>query len=178
MAEEAKDNKKNIIIWTCAALAAVIVIIVAIIFATRNTGINDSYFVSDGTKYVLTLESNDISMEDEQYDPIKAHLVYLYSGDNITDLKAYYEYADNSAAKAAYDYFKEHIDEEDDNYKDISVNGKYVVLAAADSQYKELTTNDVKEQIEFMEMIRNMGQGDDYEVEETEDTETTEDAEE
>ncbi len=154
MANKAKKNNKNLIIGICVAAIVVIAIVVAVVLITRGAAgpnqLGDSYFVSDGSKYVLTLETE----EDEEYAPIKSHMIYFYSGDEITGMKIYYEYADESAAKAALDYYKDNFSESD--YKDISVEGKYLVFTSNESDYEGLTASDVKQQIEFMEMLKNM----------------------
>ena len=170
MAKQTKENKKNLIIGLCIAAAVILLIVVTILLVLRNNQtLNDSYFVSDDTKYVLTLNTEDVSMDDEQYNPIKTHLVYTYSGDNITGLKAYYEYKDNDTAKLAADYLKEsYVEEEAKNQ--ISIDGKYVIFTASEEEYKDLTASDVKQQIELMELIKNMGNGDETEEEIVEDT--------
>ena len=152
MANKAKNNK-NLIIGICAAILVVVVVVVAIVLATRggSTQLSDSYFVSDDTKYVLTLETND---SEEEYAPAKTHMVYFYSEDDVTGMKAYYEFADEAAAKAAFDYYKEAMEGED--YEDISIDGKYIVITSKESAYEGLTASDVKQQIEFMEMLKNM----------------------
>lgn len=163
-----KSNKKNlIIVGICAAVAVVIIVVVAIILANHR-GLNDGFFSSDGTKYVLNLGSGDVSFEESEYDPVKTHLVYFYSGDEITDLKAYYEYTDNSAAQAAAEYLKENYDEAEADK--IAVEGKFVIFTAPESEYQDLTASAVKEQIEFMEAIRNMN----IEASTKENTDTTE----
>lgn len=169
MVNKAKKDNKNLIIGICAAVVVVIVVVVAIILATRggSAQLNDSYFVSDDTKYVLTLETEN---SEEEYTPVKTHMAYFYSGDDVTDMKVYYEFTDEAAAKAALDYYKESMEGED--YKDIALNGKYIVVASNESAYEDLTANDVKQQIEFMEMLKNMdlsNQTDDADVEVEED---------
>ena len=62
MAEETsnatpKSNKKTIIICIAAAVV-VVAIVVAAILLSRN-GLGDNYFVSDGSKYVLTLDDEE-----------------------------------------------------------------------------------------------------------------------
>lgn len=178
MAENAK-NKKGLIIGICAAVVVVVAIVVGIVFAVRNGagGLNDAYFQSDGTKYVLTLESDEMSFDDEEYTPLKTHLVYTYSGDEITGLMGYYEYENDDAAKAAYNYL---LESQSDDYKSISLDGKYVVIEADESEYEDLTAEDVKQQIEFMEMMRNMNtdSSESTETDEVVEEETTEEVQE
>lgn len=152
---KSKGNNKNLIIGICCAVVVVVVIVVAIVLAvTSGNRLGDAYFVSDDTKYVLTVESDDmvIDEEEEAYAPVKTHLVYTYSGDEITGLKAYYEYADNASAKAAYDYILSSGEETGE----VAIDGKYVIITAAPEEYEGLTASDVKQQVEFMEMMKNM----------------------
>ena len=185
-----KKNNKNLIIGICAAVAVVVAAIIAIVVVNLNSGISESYFVSDDTKYVLTLDAGQLSFEDEEQEinPVKAHFVYNYSGDEITGLTAYYEFADAETAKKALDLYNKELKEAEESeksegddmvgYKDASVKGKYLVLTANESQYKDITVSDVKQQIEFMEMLKQMNEQDNSNNEESKDTEEAGDAEE
>ncbi|MDO4399139.1 MAG: hypothetical protein Q4C24_02500 [Candidatus Saccharibacteria bacterium] len=160
MAEKAKKNNKNLIIGICATVLVIGVVAVAIFFATRggSTTLNDAYFVSDDTKYVLTVDSDQTDSEDETLTPIKTHIVYNYSGDSITGMTTYMEFADAATAKSALEIYKNA--EDQTGVKNISVNGKYVVVEMTEDQYAEMTASDVKQQIEFMEMLKNMNLND------------------
>ena len=176
MAKKSKKVNKNLIIGICVAAVVVIAIIITVILVNKNTGLNDKYFVSDDTKYVLTLEDSTISTDEgeEAYNPIKTHLVYFYSGDEITGLKAYYEYPDTAAAKAALEYLKSNYEDEQKNL--VTIDGKYVIYNAPASEYEELTASEVKEQIEFMELLKNLNSDEDTsEEEDSEDEEIIED---
>ena len=175
MAEESKNNK-GLITGICAAVVVVIIIIVAIVLGARGGGLNDSYFVSDGSKYVLNLDADDIAFDEEEYAPIKTHLVYTYEGDKVTSLKAYYEYETAEAAQAAYSYINE---TQADAYKSITVDGKYVVLEANEEDYADVSPDDVKQQIEFMEALKDMDLSEDEdETKEEVEEETSEEEEE
>lgn len=166
MAEKSTKNNKNLIIGICAAVVVIVVIIIAVVLATGGGkggvigGLNDSYFVSDDTKYVLTLDADDMYIEDTDYAPLKSHLVYTYSGDEVTGLKAYYEYADASAASAAYEFYQAN---NDGSFKEVALDGKYLILTANEEEYEGLTASDVKQQIEFMQMLNNMDLDEDEE---------------
>ena len=167
-------NNKNLIIAICAAVVAIVIVavVVVILVTGKNKGgvpiggLNDAYFTSDDTKYVLNMDAEDMYIEDEAYAPLKSHLVYTYSGDKITGLKAYYEYADASAASTAYDFYQAN---NDGTFKEVALDGKYLILTANAEEYENLTPEDVKQQIEFMEMLNNM---------DTEETESIEGVEE
>ena len=170
MANKAKKNNKNLIIGICAAVVVVVVIIVAIVLAGSGNKLNDQFFVSDNTKYVLTMDAEDMGMDGEEYSPSKVHIVYFYSGDEVTDLKSYYEYADEASAKSAFEAFKE-LGDDESNY---TVEGKYIILTADKEEYEDLTASDVKQQIEFMNSLEDMDLED---TDDTEEVEVSEDAE-
>ena len=68
MAEKAKKNNKNLIIGICAGVLVIAVVIVAVIFATKSS-LNDAYFVSDDSKYVLTVDRDILETEDKENSP-------------------------------------------------------------------------------------------------------------
>lgn len=178
MADKSKKENKNLIVGgICAVVAIVVVVIIAVVVATTGSGkLGDSYFVSDGEKYVLTLDTDDMELSetDTEYVPTKAHIVYYYSGDEITGAKAYYEYKDAETAKAALAEMKEQSGED---LGEITMEGKYVIVVVDASEYEGMTASDVKSQIEFMEALKNLDYSED-EVEEVEETDTTDETEE
>ena len=118
---------------------------------SNNTEINDDYFVSDGTKYVLTIESDDPDLDSDEIVAIRTHFVYTYSGEKITGEKTYSEFKDADTAKRAYDS----LEESSEDLTNISVNGKYIIVTAEPDEYEGMTASDVKAQIEFMESLAN-----------------------
>ena len=114
--------------------------------------IDDSYFVSDDKKYVLTLESE--LMDDEETNstnPIRTHMVYYYLGDKITGMKTIGEFVDADNARKAFDEIKE--SDEDMTY--YRLKDKYIIVTGTADQYEGMTVSDVKEQIDFMESLKN-----------------------
>ncbi|MBQ3470498.1 hypothetical protein IJH23_02195 [Candidatus Saccharibacteria bacterium] len=162
MAEDVKKNNKGLIVGICCGVVALIVAVVLIvIFVVKpgglGGGLSDAYFVSDDTKYVLTLESEQASFEEEEYAPVKSHMVYYYSGEKITGMSVFYEYADEAAAKLAYDHIG---DEAKAEAAEIKLQGKYVEIIMKEESYSDVTAEEVKQQIEFMEMLKNMNYDD------------------
>ena len=153
MAEKAKKNNKNLIIGICTGVLIIAVVIVAVIFATKSS-LNDSYFVSDGSKYVLTVDRDMLETEDKENSPIKTHIVYYYSGDTITGVTTYMEFDNDATAKAALDLYK---NADQTGVKSLKTDGKYLVVEMTEDQYKDLTVSDVKQQVEFMEMLKKSG---------------------
>ena len=140
-----KDNKSVIVGGICIAMVIIAIIIVAAVVAINTNKLGDSYFVSDNNKYVLTMEYDGSEEEDNAYAPLKSHLVYAYSGDEITGVKAYYEFADEATAKKAYDFYSEN---NDGAYKSVALEGKYVILEANESVYEDMSASDVKTYID------------------------------
>ena len=76
-------NKKNLIYGIIGGIAAVAVIAVIIVVIVLNSkpALNDDFFKSDGSKYVLTVdfrEGQDESEGTDELAPIKSHAVYRY----------------------------------------------------------------------------------------------------
>lgn len=156
------NNNKGLIIGICAAVVAVIAIVVGIVLANNHPALNDDYFVSDDTKYVISMDGDEITADDE-YSPVKTHMVYFYSGDEITGLKMYYEFADEATAKAAYETYRAELPDE---YTDIAVDGKYLILTADASQYEGTSADDIKQTVEFLNTLNGMDLDDTSEDEE------------
>ena len=149
---DAKSQKNNASKFALfgIGIAAVVAIIVGIVVAVKsNPTINDAYFVSDGSKYVINM---DMDGESSNEGIVGMHIVYYYSGDTVTGAKSFYEFKDEATAKAAYDELKNASDEDAGSY---SLNGKYIVLAADDDTVKNLTVDEVKSQVEFYENLKN-----------------------
>ena len=156
--EEGRKKKvnKNLITAICGVVAAVVLIIVLVVFFGRGgQELDESYFVSDGSKLVLTIESDPSMSSGDEQEPINSHLVYSYSGETVTDLKVYYQYENPVKAKNAYDTLHA---SNNGQYKDVQLNGRYVVLVAQESEYNYLKASDVKQQIDFMESMKGMSQ--------------------
>ena len=143
MAEEItvkRVNKKLIYIISGAvvALLAAIIIVVCII---NNKKIDDSFFVSDGSKYVLNTEDNS-------YGAVKNHIVVFYNkDDSISKVEAYLEFPDASNANEAYNSLQDYYNQEDmKEYKpDFRLEGKYVVNKYKASDYEGMTASQMKE---------------------------------
>lgn len=157
--KKAKKNNKNMIIGVCVAVAIVVVIIITAFAVGAGNKLNDSYFVSDDTKYVLTMEGDELGAgitegDGSEVTPVKTHIVYTYSGDEITGAFFYLEYADEAQAKTAYENYQDEWKEE--GIKDFKTNGKYLVIEMEASQYEGKTASDVKQEFELYESLKNM----------------------
>jgi len=176
MAEKAKESKKNdktgLITGICATIAvAIVIIITVIIVINTNRKLTESYFVSDDSKYVLTFGSEDMIENEDGTKPEKVHVVYNYSGDKITGITSYYLYPNKETAEKA---FKTYNDAKEDRFKDVSLDGNYVIIASLDSDYENLTTEDIKQYLEAMQNTNSEGTTSEEVIETTETTEGAE----
>lgn len=170
----AKRYNNNQILMACGAVAIVVVVIVAIILATiGNREPDAAFFNSDETKYVINIDNyNDDGAA--EYSPIKTHMVYYYSGDDVTDVKVYYEFEDQDKAKKAFEASKKA--GEYNNTEKTEVIGKFVVITNKPSTFTNLKASYIKQQIEIMESLESETPDDEGTVIIEEDTESTEES--
>lgn len=151
----ASKNTSKFVILGIAAATIIAVIIAIIVAVNASPTINDDYFVSDGSKYVLNIDGEGGD------GAVAVHVVYYYSGDSITDVKSFYEFTDEETAKTAYNELMESNDKDDASA--FSLNGKYIVLAASDDEVKKMTIENVKSQIELYESFKDLDDSEDEE---------------
>lgn len=137
----------------CILLAIAFVACVCItIFRIIHPPLNEDFFKSDdSTKTVISLESE--RAEGDTTSSVRTQLVYTYNGDEVTGLKTYFEYPSEEAAAAAIDSLKTQPE-----FEGAVLEGKYIIVAAPEDQYKGLTTSDVKQQAEAIKDYQNSKQ--------------------
>ena len=146
-----KKDSKNLITGIVAAVVAVALIaVIVVVVVMSSKKLDDSFFVSDDTKYVLTLSSSDgiFSLDVDKYTPEKAHIVYFYSGDEITGVNVYYEYESDAVAKDAVEYFNGQ-DIVESEIEKIETDGKYVVVKATSEVYEGMTAEDASNKLKL-----------------------------
>ena len=154
MVEKSKSKGKlniRMIIVSLVLLVAVIIVSILLKNYGRET-LNDSYFVSDANKIVMTLDGADVPpiAEEVDYTPAKVHTVYYYVGDNVNGAKVFYEYDNADEAKAVYE--KTSLDDKD-WATGKSLDGKYVVFQYDSSLLKAFTPEQIRESIENVESV-------------------------
>lgn len=142
-----KDNKKLLTVGICALLTIISLIIIAIIINYKPST-NKSLFTSDNTKYVVTLEGNEISFGENLTRPTKVYAIYYYKNNTITNLETYYVFNQKSDAKAAYNYFNK---DDSSDYKSITLDGNNLIITANKSEYQDKTPSEIRNYIEFLE---------------------------
>ena len=136
------------IVCLCVAIIAIIVVAAAI--ALKSQVLSDDFFVSDSTKYVLNIPAD----ENEQ-GAVATHVVYYYKDDTVTGAEYYYEFKDNESAKSFYELMSELTSSGEDGVSNYRLKGKYVIMAADESEYADMTASDIKSYVEFYEQILN-----------------------
>ena len=140
MAKKAKAKSKrnnaknnNLMMWVFVVLFLLIVISIAVILTLNNANpnLNDDFFVSDGSKYVVAADIDNYG--DDRI--VAAYDVYYHNNGTITGHEAYYEFVDEEMAQVALPSYQANKDEEVDK---IELNGKYIVLTATPKQYEGL----------------------------------------
>ncbi|MBQ6375421.1 hypothetical protein IJJ37_00590 [Candidatus Saccharibacteria bacterium] len=133
-------------IATIVVMLIVVVVILAVV--SRQEPISEGYFRSDDTKLVLSLTPEVSAFElNEEYEPEVTRIVYFYDGNKVTGAKIYFEYADEEAARKAYD----NTSMEGKTWATSRrLNGRYIVYSVKAEQYKDLTAEQVRENIAGM----------------------------
>lgn len=132
---------KHIKVISILLFFIVVVIIIAVIITTPKINY-ESYFVTDDSKDVITLE---VSEEDAaRTNLIRSHIVYTYDNDKITSLKTYYEYDNNESAKKSIGGIRN----ANQNAESIIIDDNYIIVAASRDQYENLAPKDIKQQAE------------------------------
>ncbi len=140
-------EKKRIIngktVFSVFIVLLLIAVVTTLFFMNRVT-YDDDYFVTDDTKIVLSMDAKTTGFEDSKYVPPITHVVYYYSGDEITGVKVFYEYKDNEVARKANE--KISMDGKDwANSK--ALNGKYIIFSMNKDEYEGVTATDTRESV-------------------------------
>lgn len=153
MVDKKKERgiSRGTVISIVAAIVGTVLLAVIAIIVNRQEPIPDDYFQSDGTKLVLALTPEMSAFEEnEEYEPEMTYLVYYYEGNEITNAKVYFEYADDAAARTADANISL-------NDKDWAAgrrrNGRYIVFSVKKEQYENLTKPEVEENIKSLEAV-------------------------
>ena len=104
----------------------------------KSNSEDDIELYSDDTKIVFATENGMI--------------VFYYEDDRITAYHAYLNYNDSTTAKYALDILKMSNDETIEN---AYVKGKYVVLEYKESEYENMSLEDVKLTYSYLKEIKN-----------------------
>lgn len=150
MTKQNKHKRNGIIAICIGTLAIIAIIITVVVLAVNRSNIDESYFVDSDDKYVYTYKEGEF-VDDDNTGIDTIHNVYYYSGDNITGSKTFYKYKSTNEAKTAYDKFVEEKESGDENtFKNVELDGDYVIITYDESTYEGLTAEDIKSQFEFM----------------------------
>lgn len=140
------ERRRNVALAVIVGVVILIMVCIVAVFASADNldTIDDSYFVSDDRKIVLTMGAEISSLEEGEYEPSIIHVVYYCSGDKIVDAKVFFEYDEVAEAQEAFD----NIDVDDKTW---AVNKKlsrdYVIFEADKSQYEGLMAKQIRNMV-------------------------------
>lgn len=141
--------KRKYLLLCIALMVFVIIITISLLYALTPKPVDDSYFISDESKDVITLEVDKANSATT--DLLRTHIVYIYENDRVKSLKTYYEYENNELASQAL----ENIKEINKNAVDVYLDGKYIVVVSAEKQYENLNPSDIKQQAEAIKTYQD-----------------------
>lgn len=145
-----KQKKIDYKTWILVGLSVIgLVLIIAVILSfTQNEKIESSYFHDDEGKIVLTMEREMAALDDSKYEPWITHVVYYHDGSKVTNVRAFYEYSTEEEAKEAF--LNLSLGDFADSKK---INGRFVIFQVKDTQYKDLTLSELKNNVENLKEI-------------------------
>lgn len=144
--EKRVSKKKNMIITLAVVVVTVVAIVIGVI-VSQEPALDDDYFVSDETKLVMSLNRDVAAFEEGTYEPEVTHLVYYYTGDEVTGMRIYFEYFTEAEAEVAFN----NISMKDKNFATTKRrNGRYVVFDAVRARYEGMTVEQVEKNISSM----------------------------
>jgi len=144
----AKEIDYKTWIWVCFSIIALVFVIIAIVNFSQNESYDSSYFHDGDGKIVLTMDRDSASLDDSVYEPNITHIVYYYEGDNITGVKAFYEYATEKEAKTAYEHLG--LGSFADGKR---LSGRFIVFNVKRAMYENVTMESLKNDIELLKDI-------------------------
>lgn len=135
-------------IWVCLSIIALVFVIIAIVNFSQNESYDSSYFHDGDGRIVLTMDRDSASLDDSIYEPNITHIVYYYEGDNITGVKAFYEYATEAEAKTAYAHLG--LGSFADSKR---LSGRFIVFNVKRAMYENVTVEFLKNDRELLKDI-------------------------
>ena len=130
------------------AIIALVFVIIAIVNFSQNESFDSSYFHDADGRIVLTMDRDSASLDDSIYEPNITHIVYYYEGDNITGVRAFYEYATEAEAKTAYAHLG--LGSFADGKK---LSGRFIVFNVKRAMYESVTVESLKNDRELLKDI-------------------------
>lgn len=151
MKDTEKDNKKegnkkvekriDFKTWISVGILAIaLVFVIALIMNfSQNEKYDSSYFHDSDGKIVFTMDKDMAVLDESIYEPNITHIVYYYSGNNVTNVKAFYEYATEREAEISFEHLGLGTFADSKN-----LNGRFIVFQVKKSMYENLTVDTLK----------------------------------
>ena len=145
--------KRKSLLLCCILVLIITAITTLLLYVFVPKPIDDSFFVSDESKDVVTLEVD--KADSVTTNLLRTHIVYTYENNKVKSLKTYYEYENNELASQAL----ENIKEINKNAADVYLDNKYIVVVSQEKQYENLNPSDIKQQAEAIKAYQDSKTG-------------------
>lgn len=134
--------------FVSVAVVAFMLVVAAIVNFGQTEKIESDYFHDSDGKIVLTMNKEMAALDNSEYEPFITHVVYYYNGNNITEVKAFFEYPDENTARQAYENLG--LGDFADSKR---LNGRFVEFQVKRAQYDGVSLDELKSDIETMKEI-------------------------
>ena len=140
-------GKKQVlsIILAGAGLIGFVVALFFVFFA--GPGLDDNYFINSDRRIVSTM---NIPSSKLMFGAKTLHKVYEVDNDKITSYKLYYVFDDAGQASENFDGLKAKA-LEDLNKKEVTRNGKYIIVTMDKSMYEKSTPDEIRKIVRELE---------------------------
>ena len=135
--------------WMGFAFLALVVVVIAIVQVNQLEPIDSSYFVSDDSKIVASMDAEMAAFENSEWEAPMTYVVYYVGADGkIENVRVFYEYNTEAEAREAMRYVGL-----GDFATQKKLNGRYIILQAKASQYEGTTADEIRENIRGLESV-------------------------
>ena len=142
-------NKGKLIGAIIGAVATIAIAIAAVFIIKSKVGIDDSYFVTDDKKIVIS-----ITPEDNEFGALKLHQVYEYTGEDVNKIVFYYEFENESKAQSVFDGSKDELLSQTE-FSNPRVTGKYIAINVENTMLGGVSVSTLRKYAEYQESQEN-----------------------
>lgn len=116
---------------------------------------NEDDLSSDTYDNDSTSENDDLKLYSDDsklvFEYTNTKYVFYYSGDKVTDYYTYVDYETKENARIIYNALNK---SDYDSLVDVSLNGRYIVFRWNESEYEDLSVDDIKTAYSYMKELK------------------------
>lgn len=139
-------NKKVKIFGIVAAAALLIVVVVVILNLNRYEEIGEGFFDDNERQIVATMNAETAGFEESEWEaPVTRVIYYLDGGNKPTNVRVFYEYDSDEAAREAFSHVSL-----GDFATSKKLNGRYIIFQAKSAFYKDVMVENLRDEIKTL----------------------------